>query len=40
MNDVHYYLADYEPDFKCQMLITGLDFYPIPGFYTLPMGEG
>lgn len=40
MNDVHYYLADYSPSFNCLMYITGCDFYPFPGFYTLPCGEG
>ncbi len=40
MNDVHYYLAGYKPAFNCVMYITGCDFYPIPGFYALPAGEG
>lgn len=40
MNDVHYYLADFCPDYPCMMYITGCDFYPIPGFYNLPAGEG
>jgi len=40
MNDVHYYLAQYKPSFACAMYITGCDFYPVPGRYTLPAGEG
>lgn len=40
MNDVHYYLAGYAPSFDCIMYVSGLDFYPIPGKYVLPCGEG
>lgn len=40
MNDVHYYLSGFSPSYDCTMYITGCDFYPIPGFYTLPAGEG
>lgn len=40
MNDVHYYLSGFSPSYKCTMYISGCDFYPIPGFYTLPCGEG
>lgn len=40
MNDVHYYLVNFKPSYECTMYISGCDFYPIPGFYTLPAGEG
>lgn len=40
MNDVHYYLANFRPNYDCAMYISGCDFYPIPGKYVLPCGEG
>lgn len=40
MNDCHYYLTDISLEFDCTMYITGAEFYPFPGKYTLPMGEG
>jgi len=40
MNDVHYYLAGFQPCYPCTMYISGLDFYAFPGIYRMPAGEG
>lgn len=40
MNDCHYYLSDYLPSFDCNMYISGINFYPVPGRYVLPEREG
>lgn len=40
MFDVHYYLAEWRPQIPGRYCLVGGTFHPLPGSYSLPLGEG